>query len=177
MPTPTYDQIAKTILGSAGTITFDSIPSTYTDLRIVIRHSVTNAGYALGFRINDNTNAVYQWKMARGINGGVAAPSRTNMVYGTISTQTGTQAALNNMAVIDFYSYATTNRWKLWSSQVGSTASQSAVDMGILSGQWNNTAAISKITIAECGDGGSGTYNTGNLLSGSSAILYGIKGI
>ena len=176
MPTPTYDQIAKTVLSSGGTITFDSIPATYTDLRIVIRHSITNSGYLLGFRINDDASTLYRWKMQRGISGGAAAPSRTGMVIGTISTQTGNQSDINNMAIVDFFSYAKTDRYKLWCSQVGSTANVSAVDVGHLSGQWNSLTAISKITIAECGDGGTGGFNTGNIRAGSSAILYGIKG-
>jgi hypothetical protein len=174
MPTNTYYQIGKTVLGSAGTITFSGISSEYTDLRIVIKHAITNSGYALCFRINDNASG-YNQQMTRGISGNASGYQKTGMVCGFIHSQTGT-GAVKNLATVDFFSYAKTDRYKSWTAQCASNPQISATDVGLMVGNWDNTSAITKITIAEGGDGGTGTYNTGNLAAGTSAILYGIKG-
>ncbi len=45
MPTPTYVAIAKTILATTNTtVTFSSIPSTYTDLLLVFSSAVDSTG-------------------------------------------------------------------------------------------------------------------------------------
>jgi hypothetical protein len=174
MPTNTYYQIGKTVLSSPGAITFSGISSEYTDLRIVIKHAITNSGFALGFRFNGN-NANYDQQMTRAIQGNASGYLKTGMSLGFIHSQTGT-GAVKNLAIMDIYSYAKTDRWKSWSSMSASNPQISATDVGIMIGNWNNTAAITSISISECGDGGSGTYDTGSLAAGTSAILYGIKG-
>ena len=54
MPTPTYDLLASSVLGSnTATVSFSSIPSTYQDLVLVVNASAT----ALAFgrvRVNDD---------------------------------------------------------------------------------------------------------------------------
>lgn len=174
MPTATYRQIGKVILGADGTISFNSIPNTYTDLRIVIRHGITNSGFALGMRFN-SAASIYYFTANRGISGNISTYNKTGMVYGGIHSQTG-HGSVNNLAIIDIYGYAKTDRYKTYSVQMASNATLSATDVGLMTGCWADTSAISSIQIAECGDGSTGAFNTGNILAGSSAILYGIKG-
>jgi hypothetical protein len=55
----TYEKIATaTGTGSSGTITFSSIPSTYTDLRVISNYSLTG-GSANFLRFNNDSSALY----------------------------------------------------------------------------------------------------------------------
>ena len=58
----TYEPIATTTLGSSqGTITFSSIPSTYTDLVIVMNYSNGSSEYP-SLQFNGDTGNNYSWR-------------------------------------------------------------------------------------------------------------------
>ena len=68
----TYTPIATTTgTGSSGTITFTSIPSTYTDLRIILNGTETNATlYEFDMRYNNDSGNNYSltWRSTSAIN-------------------------------------------------------------------------------------------------------------
>lgn len=76
----TYIPLAKTVLtGTQATITFSSIPQTYTDLLIVASARTNNAtgyGQEIAIRPNASTSTIYSWTYLTGT-GTTASSSRT----------------------------------------------------------------------------------------------------
>jgi hypothetical protein len=151
----TYEPIATNTLGSASsTVSFTSIPSTYTDLVLVIGGAASNAqGMFLYF--NNDTAANY---------------SRT-YVYGTgssaISDRVGDHKVLEIGTAIStltasVMNYSNTTTFKTTLTRGGSAANLTIAEVGT----WRSTAAINRIDVTT----GTGTMNTGTVLT-----LYGIK--
>jgi hypothetical protein len=171
MPQNTYvalDQV--TLESNGGPVTFSNIPQTYTDLRIVISGGFTNSGYLIGFRVGNgsvDTSSNYSYVTGRGPT--TSAMRKNNMTFGGLLSQGSN--TLNNVVIVDLMNYSSTSTNKTWLSRYGS----SSIHAEMVNGLWRSNSAINIISIAECGDGGSGTFNTGNLLAGSTFTLYGIK--
>ena len=161
----TYEPIATTTLGSAAlSITFSSIPATYTDLRIVFVGGSVDAGVNLQFQLNGDTGTNYSVSYMWG-NGSTANSSRLSnrsYGYGSFDSSTTIPALIN----YDFFSYAgSTFKTILASGSLdknGSGNTYSSVNL------WRSTSAITSIALI-AGNGGS------NLLTGTTATLYGIK--
>lgn len=165
-----YESIATaTGNGSAASITFSSIPATYThlQLRILVRDSSSNnSQYQLWF--NSGASATYGSHRLTG-NGSTAtatgSASNTEMQYaaftGTIATST------YGASIIDIHDYSSTSKNKTVRSFFGYD-SNGAGTLGLSSAVWVATSAITDITF----------YNANNngLATGTTISLYGIKG-
>jgi hypothetical protein len=167
----TYQAIATNTL-SSGTysVTFSSIPSTYTDLVIIGQCGATNTDY-LVFRVGNgsvDTASNYSRTYLQG-DGTSAATSRN-------SNQTKIYAGesisiMNNSLNFNFsvhlmnYSNTTTN--KTFLSRISNNASFSG--SGISAGLWRSTSAINIVTISP------DTNDGRTLIAGSTFTLYGIK--
>lgn len=168
MPT-TYEPIATTTLGSAtNTVTFSSIPSTYTDLIVVIRtqlSAVSNQYIKMNF--NNDTGSNYSNTRLLG-NGSSATSDRasnaTDIDSGFMPAADGTgQGTI--IANIMNYSNSTTYKTSLirWESQAGvSTKQYVAAEVAL----WRSTSSINEIDLVS---------NNSNFNSGSTFTLYGIK--
>lgn len=163
MPT-TYEPIATTTLGTGAiSITFSSISSAYTDLRLVFVCTNASGGDQVKITFNGVTGTSYSYNYMYGDGttaGSGNAPNQPeiNAAIGGISTTVPT------MYTADIFSYAgstyktclvTGNEDKNGSGLVSRTV-----------GVFKNTAAITSVTIAKS----SGTYAVG-----TRATLYGIK--
>lgn len=101
MPT-TYEPIATQTLGSAvNTITFSSIPATYTDLRIVSNYSLSG-GSANFLRFNNNTSTLYSETNLDGDGASAGSSRRTNQTA-IILLSNGTGRTFHT---VDVFSYA-----------------------------------------------------------------------
>jgi hypothetical protein len=159
----TYEPIATTTLGTAAsTITFSSIPATYTDLRIVFIG--TSASFANPLlRFNSDTGSNYSQTSLYG-NGSSAVSARTTSQTSITIPVYGMDPTNPNLYAIDVFSYAgSTNKTCLIST---SEDDNGAGRVGNQVGLWRNTSAINTILIT-----GSGT----NFDIGTTATLYGIK--
>ena len=83
--TATYEKIATTPLGSAAaTVTFSSIPATYTDLVLICNPiSTATSGAYMNMTYNSDTASNYSYTWMRG-NGSTAASGRgsnSNYIY------------------------------------------------------------------------------------------------
>jgi len=157
--TSTYDKIASaTGTGSAGDITFSSIPSTYTDL-VLVANIFTTANANQTFRVNGSSSG-YSNTWLTG-NGSTAVSGR-NSSNNSFTTQVNIFAGSTEPAftVMNFMNYANTTTYKTVLTRT-SRASQ-AVEAFV--GLWSNTAAISSIVIS------GGTFTTNAVFT-----LYGIK--
>ena len=152
----TYDKIATTTLGSAASsVTFSSIPATYTDIVIVMNGTATTAADVYLNYNTDSTSSNYSNTYLSG-NGSTAGSGRdpipaVGLFYTTDS---------NIIAQVMNYSNATTYKTAISRSNTAASLVMSRVMM------WRNTAVINQIVIKQS----SGNFNTG-----STFTLYGIK--
>lgn len=173
MATNTYVALDKqTLVSNGGTVTFTNIPQTYTDLRIVIQGGFVDSGFLVGARVGNgsvDSASNYSYTAMRGNGSAATSTRKTNMVFGALCQQGGND--LNNIITVDFMDYTNTNKFKTWISRYGNAGD--GVDAVVST--WRSTSAINTIAIAECGDGGAGAFNYGNMLAGTTFSLYGIK--
>lgn len=161
MPTNTYVALDKvTTNGSTSTITFSSIPSTYTDLALVVQGANSNVANAR-WRINGDTGTNYSWT---GL-GGTGSAAATTKISNTSTPQLdwygyfdGTQSNL----ITHFMNYSNTTTFKTVLSRSNNSNNGVATTIGL----WRNTAAINTIAIIS---------SNGNWDTGTTFSLYGIK--
>jgi hypothetical protein len=158
----TYTAIATQTLGSAAaSVTFSSIPSTYTDLVLVMKPIKGTLNYPY-IRFNADSGSNYSITTLGG-NGTSAVSTRsTNITQGYLNETVNTTTTGSTQFVIQInnYSNSTTNKTYLVRGSDAGSGTDAVV------GLWRNTAAIT--TIALLGGNG-GTFDTGTVIS-----LYGI---
>lgn len=155
----TYEAIATTTLSSAtSTVTFSSIPQTYTDLRVVFT-GTANATSAFGLRYNSDTGANYSYTALYGTGAAVASirgSSTTDPANGNIWTTQSNVTA-------DIMNYSNSTTYKTAISRADNAANRTAAWVSL----WRSTAAITNLQI---------TTTSANTYSiGSTFTLYGIK--
>jgi hypothetical protein len=162
----TYTPIASVTLEvDTGSVTFNNIPSTYTDLVLVSKTSITGTSVrSLTLRFNSDGGNNYSHTRIYG-DGTSSVSDRDSNVgaafVGIIGNGTITSAGtfINN---IMNYSNTTTNKTIISrSSDTASTFVSQYVSV------WRSTAAITSVTVLGSED---------NLRSGSTFNLYGILG-
>jgi len=164
----TYEPIATTTLGTAAaTISFTSISSAYTDLRLVfVGYSVSTDTYAQ-MRFNSDTGANYS---STGLRGNGTAASSYQITSGTFiylnNGSNGLNRAGNNkasMLSVDIFSYTGSNYKNSLITTSNDDNGGGTVERSV--GLWLNTAAITSITLL---------LDSGNFATGATATLYGI---
>ncbi len=155
----TYEPIATTTLGSAAsTITFSSIGSGYTDLRLVLVGNSTPSTSGFRFKINAATTG-YSVTVLSG-DGATATSSRsTSQTQGNLAAMQTTPCLLQ----MDLFSYAgSTNKTILTSWSANSATVDRRVHL------YQSTSAITQIELYL-------TTASQNFAIGTTATLYGIK--
>ena len=166
--TLTYDSLATTTLGSAtGSITFSSIPSSYTDLRVVWHISgITSGSSNPGIRFNGDTSGTHSTTLLRGNGTNIVSSgySSQNMVFlgGTDAIPT---TSVPMLILIDIFSYSGSTQ-KTCLSSGHFEREQTGGAMVKTVGRWANTSAINSLTLL---------LDTGSQNVGTTASLYGIK--
>jgi hypothetical protein len=172
--TSTYEKIAtQTLTSATGIVTFSSIPQTYTDLRLIIKGGIADGGFFIGLRAGNGnvaTGTIYSDTLVKEETGALSS-RYSNKTLGQFYDQGGNND-ISYIAIADFMNYSNTTTYKTYLSRNGSASSGFS---GVVVGLIASTAAINIIEISECGMGGSGFFNYGNMLSGSTFTLYGIK--
>jgi hypothetical protein len=169
---PSFESIATAVgTGSSGTITFSSIPSTYTHLQIryLGRNARAVTGDTLRMTFNSDSGSNYAYHALYGGGTTTEAFGSASLAYAPVGYVAGASAAANIMGVgvVDILDYANTSKNKTFRSLHGEDFNGSG-DLAIFSGLWMNTTAISSITIV----GGTGA----NFTTTTNFALYGIKG-
>jgi hypothetical protein len=164
----TYTLIDKTILGSSqASVSITSIPSTYTDLELVISaRTSAEMTYAIGF--NSNTSSYSGWSL-RGSGSATASYSTTAYSYGSTAVGLGYINNVTNIFTnckIYIPNYASSTNKSFSADNVQEKNVNNPVYANLTAGLWSNSAAITSIQIKP----ESGTFETG-----SSFYLYGIK--
>ena len=153
--------IATTTLGSAAsTITFSSIPATYTDLRLTLTGTSTSVSTFL-LRYNSDTATNYSFTSIYGNGSSAASEAPTNLTAVQMSIEF--DATLTTFAAFDVFSYAgNTNKTTLIECSRDRNGSGFVLREVAL---WRNTSAINRIDI---------TTNSSTWKIGTTATLYGI---
>jgi hypothetical protein len=173
-PSGAYDSIATTTVGSGGaaSISFTSIPSTYTHLQIrgIFRSNYAGLTDNLDMRWNSDTGSNYAEHIVRGDGSSAGAfgdPSQST-IHATLDGA-GNTANANVFAatVMDILDYANTNKYKVMRNLSGRDNNGDG-GVSFSSGLWMNTAALTTILLYP---------RYGSLFQQySSFALYGIKG-
>jgi hypothetical protein len=177
IPTPvstnSYESIATTTLSSsAATITFSSIPSTYTHLQVRGIARDTSAGTTeidiiMRYNGDSATNYAFHYLYGNGsVAGGAGQGTRSDPRAG-LAVNNGALANTFGVVVADILDYRNTNKYKTTQVLAG-TDRNGAGTVVAESTLWMNTAAITQIDLTVSG-GSSFTAN-------SQFALYGIKG-
>ena len=159
----TYTPIATTTLGSsASSYTFSSIPSTYTDLVLVVVGKMVSGAYDTALRFNSDTGTNYSRTVLTGTGSAAASGRGTSQNVMYIDANGVKNTTFNSNDIIHIMNYANTTTFKTAISR--SNNAGTGVDASV--GLWRNTAAITSITVLAFS---SGTWDTG-----STFTLYGI---
>jgi hypothetical protein len=159
----TYDKIATNTLGSAAaTVTFSSIPGTYTDLVLVV-NAVTNVTTGqIAIRLNGDTGTNYSRTIlwGNGTTTGSYRNANENYAFTGFYTNLWTTQTIN-IFQINNYVNANVNKTILSRSNNTGEAVMTGANL------WRNTAAITSL---ELSISGGSSYSTGSMFT-----LYGIK--
>jgi hypothetical protein len=165
----TYEPIGTATLSSnAATVTFTSIPSTYTDL--ILQASMIQNGTATatnGFITLNSSGTGYSKTILSGQGSSVSSIRGANMDRGYYEMDPDTSYWAFH--TYHFMNYKNTNTYKTILSR------QNLAPGGVVASVhlWQNTAAITTIQITASDNMGGGTAD--QFASGSTFTLYGIK--
>jgi hypothetical protein len=161
----TYEPIATNTLSSAAaTVTFSSIPATYTDLVLSSNFAFTNATAYPNprIRLNADSSTYYQLQALYG-QASAAGYTIVNYTHAYVSSASGGGGGLDKFLIqCDFQDYTNTTSYKAFLYRVNTTVSESLIGVAT----WKSTAAINTIEWSLQ----SNTYAVG-----STFTLYGIK--
>ena len=169
---PGMTRIAQQVLGSpAATVTFSSIPGTFTNLRLVatLRSDTALATTSSAIQFNGDTGANYDLTYLLGSNATVSTSSSTGNTSAFSSNIPAASGTANVAGAVtwEVFNYAGTTFDKT-TNVVGylpqaSTSTQQIITSGNV---WLSTAAITSMTVL-CG--------AGNFVAGSTFTLYGMN--
>ena len=166
---PSFESIATASPAGSSTTTFSGIPGTYKSLQLRINGTLPTGGLynSILIQFNGDSASNYRVHSLTGNNESVTAGNAS----ATYIIASGYPYGSNNDvyptgAIVDILDYASTSKFKTVISFAGwdhnATASS---EVGLLSGNWRNTAAITSIRV----------WSSINFGTGTSIALYGIK--
>jgi hypothetical protein len=168
----TYYLIDSATVGSGGssTISFTSIPSTYTDLKLVFstRLSESSTMTNIYCRFNGNTSGYTTIRLYGTGSGGANSDNQPDTgQWFTAGITTSTNAAANTFGNGEIYvpNYTSSNYKTAYIDSFGEDNATTAFQT-LDSSLWSNTAAITGISLH---------HGANNYLQYSTAYLYGIK--
>jgi hypothetical protein len=171
---PSFESIATvTGTGSSNTITFSSIPQTYSHLQIrcLMRGSyVQSSSGAVWLTANSISGTyTYHYLYGSGSSANAAgAVSQTNGLLGVSANNGSTNANIYGAAIVDIHNYSSTTQNKIIRSFNGEESNGLySGSLYLISSLIQTTSALTSISIIN---------NDGNWLSGATFALYGIKG-
>ena len=161
----TYEAIATQTLGStAASVTFSSIPSTYTDLVLVCNLGSTVAGQAIIMRANGDSGSNYSFRTIRGNGSTVIGEQQSNQTQVRISVAVDTSTAAGNQNIItNIMNYSNTSTFKTFFGRANN-ADVNGTEVNV--SMWRSTTAINQLLVGLTGS---------TFVAGSTFTLYGIK--
>jgi hypothetical protein len=166
----TYELIASNTVGSGGasSITFSSIPSTYTDLKVVFsfRGSVSGAN---DVRVSFNGSTANYTSLIVFGNGATASSitlTSTFAPYAGIQNNSSTTASTFSSGELYIPNYTVSGVSKSFSGEAVSENNATTAVTELGANIWTDTGAITSVTLSN---------PSGDFVQHSTAYLYGIK--
>lgn len=165
----TFEPIQSiTLSTNSTTVTFSSVPNTYTDL--VLHYQMGgNSANNIQIRYNGDTASNYSATILYAYNGtATAGGNYQNLTfgYGGSGAISGPIGNIGANGIIEIYDYKDTNKFKTSISHYAYVNTSSTAELTRFISTWRSTAAISSIQLSSY----SGPY-----LANSIFTLYGIK--
>ena len=166
------EPIATTLVGSGGSsnITFNDIPQSYKHLQLRALTFRTAEGNSLKVTYNSDTGNNYARHTIYGNGSSVTASGNATTSFVELGWAGGAATTGGSVCIMDILDYANTNKYKTSRSLFGYDLNNTNGYIVFASGLWQNTNAISSITIIPDNPA------NGNLNQYSRFSLYGIKG-
>ena len=169
---PTYETIATTsITGTTASVTFNSIPGTYTDLILTMTPVLGTSSFPW-IRFNGDSSSLYSDIYMNGNGSAIIGGARTSQSRGYIAEYVIhlTDSNSRTNIFVNIMDYANTSKHKNWLSQ-GRNAPDNGTYTGseLIAGRWANTAAVTSITVGTAAGG-----TDYNLAAGTVISIYGI---
>lgn len=159
----TYEPIATTTLGSSSsTVTFSSIPATYTDLVLVSSSTQTAGPVNSRMRFNGDSSSNYSRTWLSGQGSGAYSGRGSNRT--SFELDYYTSPGTGNLTIVHVMNYANTTTYKTVLDRTGRAAEGTEAVVGL----WRKTPEA--ITSIEYSLDGAGSF-----AAGSTFTLYGIK--
>ena len=172
--TNSYESIQTYSVGAGGSssITFSSIPSTYKHLQIraISRTNEASTGQsAFWLQCNSDTAANYSWHRVYGNGATATAGAGTSTTWALVGIGSYANNPANEFGatIVDILDYAATNKYKTFSGLTGEDENGAGY-VGLHSGSWRSTNAVTSLTISPAA--------TTSFVQYSSFALYGIRG-
>ena len=172
----TYELIASNTVGSGGasSVTFSSIPQTYTDLKVVFSLRSSNAAVddATFLRFGSNssidTGSNYSYKYLRGNGSSASSGSSSPQTFIYVGQGVANNATSNTFGNGEIYisNYTSSNYKSVSVDCVGENSGTLDYD-SMIAGLWSNTSAVYQIYLYP--------ENGPTFTQYSTFYLYGIK--
>lgn len=161
----TYTPIATQTLGSTQTtITFSSIPTTYTDLVLEMAPIANSTAFHIFFRLNSDAGSNYSWTLVGGDGTSAGSTRLSSQTEGRLTYYAAVRSGSPSVTTVNFqnYSNSTTKKTIISRNSRASDGTEGTVNL------WSNGTpqAITSISL----------YDTGGqaFAVGSTFTLYGI---
>ena len=179
--TNSYESIQTVTVGAGGSssISFTSIPSTYKHLQLRMLVQETRGDYGIAganMTFNSDSGSNYAYHQINGDGSSVGASGASSQTSiricdGDFGTNQATGGLVFGVGILDILDYANTNKYKtirhLAGVDINGTVLSVGGRVGLFSGLWQSTSAVSSFTITPNGASDFRQY--------SSFALYGIK--
>jgi len=163
----TFVKIASVTVGAGGssTITFSSIPNTYTDLclKLSVRSNRSGAEDYISVRFNGSATS----QTVRRLEGSGSSAYSSNEANNWSFIADAAPQTSNTFTSVDFYvpNYAGSNN-KSFSSDAVMENNATTAYSSLVAGLWSNTSAITQVEVSSA---------VASFVQYSTAVLYGIK--
>jgi hypothetical protein len=162
-----FYSIATQTVSTTGvsTLTFSSIPQTYTHLQIRFIAGINAvAGGNFNFNGDNGNNYSIHWLYGNGSSALSVAGNPASSVYGSIYGQGYNSTSFFGAGVIDVFDYTNTNKYKTTKGIIGIDRNGGGI-IHEIGGVWRNTSGITSLTF---------TAESGTFLTSTQVALYGV---
>lgn len=156
---------AQTLSTAAATVTFSSIPQTYTDLQVVVSGRLTSSAASDVILKFNGSSTGYTQKYIIGTGSSAVSGSQT---YGQVGIAPGTSVTANSFgSCVTYIPNYTNSQNKSFTSDDVYENNATQAYASFWANTWANSAAITSIEVS--------TSPTYNYVANSTFYLYGIK--
>lgn len=165
MPTRTYTPIElKTLASGTSSLTFSSIPSTYTDLVLVMSNLTFSSGGNPQIQFNGDTTTNYSNTDVYSTGSAAGSTRNTGNAYINVGfSATNGSSTEPGTVIVNIMNYSNATTFKTIIARGNRAGGEAQANVGL----WRKTPeAITSIVVK---------VGSGNLQTGSTFALYGIK--